>query len=87
MGGLFKKPKAPAPDPKIEENLREQEVQAEKAEIQEQKRISAQFKNRIKGGRRLLMAQGVTPGQRGRDTTPAQEELASTLGRNPTKLS
>ena len=48
MGGLFKKPKAPPPDPKIEENLREQEVQAEKREIEEQKRISAQFKNRIK---------------------------------------
>ena len=61
MGGLFKKPKAPPPDPKIEENLREQEVQAEKREIEEQKRISAQFKNRIKGGRRLLMAEGVTP--------------------------
>ena len=37
MGGLFKKPKAPPPDPKIEENLREQEVQAEKREIEEQK--------------------------------------------------
>ena len=63
MGGLFKKPKAPPPDPKIEENLREQEVQAEKREIEEQKRISAQFKNRIKGGRRLLMAEGVTAGK------------------------
>ena len=33
MGGLFKKPKAPPPDPKIEENLREQELAAEQERI------------------------------------------------------
>ena len=33
MGGLFKKPKAPPPDPKVEENLRQQEIAAEKREL------------------------------------------------------
>ena len=83
MGGLFRRPKAPKPDPKIEENLREQEVQAEKAEAEAGRKVASKFKSRTSAGRRQLMAQGVTPGQRGRETTPAQSELESTLGRNP----
>ena len=86
MGGLFRKPKPPKPDPKIEENLREQELQAEKAEAEAGRKIAAKFSSRTSAGRRQLMAQGVTPGQGGRETTPAQEELASTLGRNPRNL-
>ena len=42
MGGLFKKPKAPPPDPKIEENLREQELAAEQERIVTGKKLAAQ---------------------------------------------
>ena len=43
MGGLFKKPKAPPPDPRVEQNLREQEIQAEQDRIDKGKRIAAQL--------------------------------------------
>ena len=84
MGGLFKKPKAPEPDPKIEENIREQEVQAEQERVTTGKKLAAQARSRTRGGTRRLMAQGVTAGTLGRETGSATgSPLQSTLGRNP----
>ena len=84
MGGLFKRPKAPPPDPRIEENIREQEVQAEQERVDTARRISSQARSRVRGGRRRLMAEGVTAGQRGRETGSAMgQPLQTTLGRNP----
>ena len=80
MGGLFKKPKAPKPDPRVEQNLREQEIQAEQERIDKGKRIAAQAKSRVTGGTRRLMAEGVTAGTQGSNTT---DSLQTTLGRNP----
>ena len=79
MGGLFKKPKAPEPDPKIEENLREQEVAAEQERVDTGKKIASRAAARRRGGRKGLMAEGVTVGTPGRET----QQLQSTLGRNP----
>ena len=80
MGGLFKKPKAPPPDPKVEENLRQQEIAAEQERIDTGKRLAAQAKSRVRGGTRRLMAEGVTAGTQGRNTV---DSLQTTLGRNP----
>ena len=79
MGGLFKKPKAPPPDPKIEENLREQEVAAEQEKVETGKKIASRAAARRRGGRKGLMAEGVTVGTPGREV----EQLQATLGRNP----
>jgi hypothetical protein len=79
MGGLFKKPKAPPPDPKIEENLREQELAAEQERVETGKKIASRAAARRRGGRKGLMAEGVTVGTAGRET----QQLQSTLGRNP----
>jgi hypothetical protein len=79
MGGLFKKPKAPPPDPKIEENLREQELAAEQEKIATGKKIASAGAARRRGGTTGLMAEGVTLGSPGREVDP----LRSTLGRNP----
>jgi len=79
MGGLFKKPKAPPPDPKVEENLRAQEIQAEQERIETGRKISARKQSRVRGGTRQLMAQGVTAGTEGRQV----EQLQTSLGRNP----
>ena len=84
MGGLFKKPKAPPPDPKIEENLREQEVAAEQEKITTGKKIASRAAARRRGGRKGLMAEGVTAGTLGRETGSATgTPLQTTLGRNP----
>ena len=69
MGGLFKKPKAPEPDPKIEEQER----------VDAGKKLAAKAQSRRRGGRKGLMAEGVTVGTPGREV----EQLQSTLGRNP----
>ena len=79
MGGLFKKPKAPEQDPKIEENLREQEIAAEQERVDAGKKLAAKAQSRRRGGRKGLMAEGVTVGTPGREV----EQLQSTLGRNP----
>ena len=81
MGGLFKKPKAPPPDPKVEENLREQELAAEQERITTGKKLAAQAKSRIRGGRKGLMAEGVTLGRETGSATGTP--LQTTLGRNP----
>jgi len=84
MGGLFKKPKAPEPDPRVEENLRQQEIAAEQERIDTGKRLASQAKSRVRGGTRRLMAEGVTAGTLGRETGSATgTPLQTTLGRNP----
>tara|TARA_Y100000592_G_scaffold43162_1_gene68599 strand:- start:10 stop:273 length:264 start_codon:yes stop_codon:yes gene_type:complete len=84
MGGLFKKPKAPPPDPRVEENLREQELAAEQERIAAGKKLAAQARSRVRGGQKGLMAEGVTAGTLGRETGSATgTPLQATLGRNP----
>jgi len=87
MAGIFRRPRtptAPPPDPRVEENIREQEVQAEQERVDTGRRIAAQARSRVRGGRRRLMAEGVTAGLRGRETGSAMgQPLQTTLGRNP----
>jgi len=85
MGGLFSS-KAPAPGPyaaqlAADERLKKQEDNAERQEVNEQKKIQARRRSKSSGGQRMLMSQGVAPG----DNSPGRQVLSRVLGagRNP----
>ncbi len=85
MGGIFSS-KAPAPTPSTAETdaddtLSRQEQVAERQEAAEQRKIQARKRSKRTGGRTMLMAQGVAPG----DAGPGRQVLSRILGsgRNP----
>ena len=81
MTNLFKKPRppAPAPDPRIEENLRKQEVQADQERVTEGRKIQSMIVASRGRGRGNLMASGVFGSGVDRSTGGMQAKL----GRNP----
>lgn len=81
MTNLFKKPRppAPAPDPRIEENLRKQEVQADQERVTEGRKIQSMLVAARGRGRGNLMASGVFGSSADRSTGGMQAKL----GRNP----
>jgi hypothetical protein len=85
MGGIFSS-KAPPPTPTVAETdaddtISRQEAVAERQERDEQRKIQARKRSKRTGGRRMLMAQGVAPG----DAGPGRQVLSRILGsgRNP----
>ena len=56
MSGLFKRPKAPKPDPKMIEAQERAEARAEAAERELQEQISARKRARRTGGLRMLLS-------------------------------
>jgi len=85
MGGFFGS-KAPPPSPTFSETdaddtISRQEQVAERQEATEQRKIQARKRSKRTGGRRMLMAQGVAPG----DAGPGRQVLSRILGagRNP----
>ena len=85
MGGIFSS-RAPAPTPTVAETdaddtISRQEAVAERQERDEQRKIQARKRSKRTGGRTMLMAQGVAPGEAG----PGREVLSRILGsgRNP----
>jgi len=85
MGGIFSS-KAPPPTPTVAETdadatLSRQEQVAERQEAAEQRKIQARKRSKRTGGRTMLMAQGVAPG----DAGPGRQVLSRILGagRNP----
>jgi len=85
MGGIFSS-KAPPPTPTVGETdadatISRQEAVAERQERDEQRKIQARKRSKRTGGRRMLMAQGVAPG----DAGPGRQVLSRILGsgRNP----
>ena len=85
MGGLFRSPAPPPPPPVVktvvDERIGRNEARAAAEERTEQKKIQARKRSKRIGGRRLLMAEGVAPG----DAGPGREVLSRILGagRNP----
>jgi len=87
MGGLFSS-RTPAPPPvqsvaerDADDTISRQEQVAERQEATEQRKIQARKRSKRTGGRRMLMAQGVAPG----DAGPGRQVLSRILGsgRNP----
>ncbi len=85
MGGIFSS-KAPPPTPTVAETdaddtISRQEAVAERQERDEQRKIQARKRSKRTGGRTMLMAQGVAPG----DAGPGRQVLSRILGsgRNP----
>jgi len=85
MGGIFSS-RAPAPTPTVAETdaddtISRQEAVAERQEATEQRKIQARKRSKRTSGRRMLMAQGVAPG----DAGPGRQVLSRILGagRNP----
>ena len=85
MGGIFSS-KAPPPTPTVAETeaddtISRQEQVAERQEAAEQRKIQARKRSKRTGGRTMLMAQGVAPG----DAGPGRQVLSRILGsgRNP----
>ena len=85
MGGIFSS-RTPPPTPTVAETdaddtISRQEQVAERQEATEQRKIQARKRSKRTGGRRMLMAQGVAPG----DAGPGREVLSRVLGtgRNP----
>ena len=56
MGGLFSKPKTPAPDPAIAEAQKKQEERLAKQEAEQKRQIASRARARRTGGLRLLMS-------------------------------
>ena len=81
MGGLFSKPKAPAPDPVQEPRIVQQEGRADAEEKDAKRKIQARASARRTGGARKLMA----PGVYGESEGGERQVLNTTLGagRNP----
>ena len=85
MGGIFSS-RTPPPTPTVAETdaddtLSRQEQVAERQEAAEQRKIQARKRSKRTGGRTMLMAQGVAPG----DAGPGRQVLSRILGsgRNP----
>ena len=85
MGGIFSS-RTPDPTPTVSETdaddtLSRQEQVAEPQEAAEQRKIQARKRSKRTGGRTMLMAQGVAPG----DAGPGRQVLSRILGsgRNP----
>ena len=85
MGGIFSS-RTPPPTPTVAETeaddtISRQEAVAERQEATEQRKIQARKRSKRTGGRRMLMAQGVAPG----DAGPGRQVLSRILGvgRNP----
>jgi hypothetical protein len=85
MGGIFSS-RTPPPTPTraetdADDTISRQEQVAERQEAAEQRKIQARKRSKRTGGRTMLMAQGVAPG----DTGPGREVLSRILGsgRNP----
>ena len=57
MGGLFKTPSVPGPDPKIAETQAKQEARIAEKEAATQRQIAASQRARRTGGLRLLFSQ------------------------------
>ena len=84
MGGLFSSPGKMverAAEHTVDDTLSRQEQVAERQEAAEQRKIQARKRSKRTGGRTMLMAQGVAPG----DAGPGREVLSRLLGsgRNP----
>jgi len=85
MGGLFSSKITKSIQSEKEKNadatISRQEEVAERQEAAEQRKIQARKRSKRNGGRTMLMAQGVAPG----DTGPGREVLSRILGsgRNP----
>jgi len=56
MGGIFSKPKAPAPDPSIKEAQDKQQARLDRQETEQKAQIAARRRTRRTGGLRLLMS-------------------------------
>ena len=85
MVGIFRS-KAPPPTPTVAETdaddtISRQEAVAERQEAAEQRKIQGRKRSKRTGGRRMLMAQDVAPG----DAGPGRQVLSRILGagRNP----
>ena len=87
MGGLFssRTPAPPPPPSRAEtdagDTISRQEQIADRQEATEQRKIQARKRSKRTGGRTMLMAQGVAPG----DAGPGRQVLSRILGagRNP----
>jgi len=84
MGGIFSstaKMVERAAEHTVDDTLSRQEQVAERQEAAEQRKIQARKRSKRTGGRTMLMAQGVAPG----DAGPGREVLSRILGsgRNP----
>ncbi len=84
MGGLFSSPVKMVErgaEHTVDDTLSRQEQVAERQEAAEQRKIQARKRSKRTGGRTMLMAQGVAPG----DAGPGREVLSRILGsgRNP----
>lgn len=82
MGGLFGKPKAPAPDPAIaesqkrqEETLKKQEIRTAEKEKSANEKIQARKRAMRKGGQRILLSSA-----RENPTLGIDDGLKTTLG-------
>ena len=71
MGGLFKTPKPPAPDPEIAAAQERQEERLEAEENQKMRQIAARRRARATGGARMLLS---------KERENAQTGIQSTLG-------
>ena len=85
MGGIFSS-KAPPPTPTVAETdaddtISRQEAVAERQEAAEQRKIQARKRSKRTGGRTMLMAHSLVPG----DAGPGRQVLSRILGagRNP----
>jgi len=86
MGGLFSsKAPAPAPPPivetEVDDTISRQEKIADAQEKTERRKIQARKRSKRTGGRNLLMAQGVVPGDESEGRTVLSKILGA--GRNP----
>ena len=87
MGGLFssRTPAPPPPPSRTEtdagDTISRQEQIADRQEATEPRKIQARKRSKRTGGRRMLMAQGLAPG----DAGPGRQVLSRILGagRNP----
>lgn len=71
MGGLFKTPKPPAPDPELAEAQKRQEERLDAEENQKMRAIAARRRARTSGGARMLLS---------KERENAQTGVQSTLG-------
>ena len=85
MGGFFNRPAhrqtITTAETEADDTLSRQEQVAERQEAAEQRKLQARKRSKRTGGRRMLMAQGVAPG----DAGPGRQVLSRILGagRNP----
>ena len=85
MGGFFNRPAhhqtITTAETEADDTISRQEAVAERQEAAEQRKIQARKRSKRTGGRRMLMAQGVAPG----DAGPGRQVLSRILGagRNP----